>query len=75
MLRVEVLTVEANLHSEDQEIPGGTCPVYGLEFRLRNDELRVESPNRGPLGFGGTSTEVRSVGGTTRPTETELDER
>jgi hypothetical protein len=27
--------VEPNRHGEDQEVRGGTCPVYGLEFRLR----------------------------------------
>lgn len=27
--------MEANRHGEDQEVRGGTCPVYGLEFRLR----------------------------------------
>lgn len=26
--------MEPNRHGVDQEIRGGTCPVYGLEFRL-----------------------------------------
>ena len=33
--------MEPNRHGVDQAIRGGTCPVYGLEFRLRASRFMV----------------------------------